>query len=49
MPKVKLVPEAQPNGTNVPSGIISISQYIFNTVSVWAKAEGFLQYFLLLF
>ena len=41
IPKVKLVPEAQPRGTNVPSGIISISQFNINIVSAQGKAEGY--------
>ena len=41
MPKVKLVPEAQPSGTNVPSGIISFSQCIIIIVFAQGKAEGF--------
>ena len=41
IPKVKLVPEAQPSGTNVPSGIISISQCIINIVCARGKAELF--------
>ena len=49
MPKVQLVPEAQPSGTNVPSGIIFISQNKINKVSTRGKAECLLQYFLLLF
>ena len=40
IPKVHLVPKAQPKDTNVPSGIIPISQYIFDTVSAQGEAEG---------
>ena len=36
------MPEAQPSGTNVPSGIISISQYTINTVRAQGKAERLL-------
>ena len=49
MPKVKLVPEAQPSGINVPSGIIPISQYIISTVGARGKAECPLQHLSLLF
>ena len=42
------MPEAQPIDTNIPSGIISISQYKINIVSARGKAEGLLQYVLLL-
>ena len=34
------MPEAQPSGTNVPSGIISISQFNIDIVSARGKAEG---------
>ena len=40
MPKVHLVPEAQPRDTNVTSGIIPISQFKINIVSARDKAEG---------
>ena len=43
------MPEAQPSGTNVPSGIISISQYIINTGGARGIAEGPLQHLSLLF
>ena len=33
IPKVHLVPEAQPRDTNVPSGIIPVSQFKINIVS----------------
>ena len=41
IPKVKLMPEAQPRCTNVPSGIISISQFKINIVSSQGTAEGY--------
>ena len=40
IPKVKLVPEAHPRGTMVPSGIISISKFKSNIVSAQGEAEG---------
>ena len=35
--KVHLVPEAKPRDTNMPSGIISISQFKIDIVSTLAK------------
>ena len=49
IPKVHLVPEAQPRDTNVPSGIIPISQYKIIVFSARGKAEGPFQYYFLLF
>ena len=38
------MPEAKPRDTNMPNGIISISQFKINTVSARGIGEGLLKY-----
>lgn len=39
IPKFKLVPYVQPNGTNIPKGIIIIREYQINTVNGWGVVD----------
>ena len=48
MPKVYLVPEVQPSGNNMLSGIVSIIRFKKYTVISQGKAKCLLQYFFLL-